>query len=212
MKSPQQQQVGVPVTAARGNDPPQPREGRYIAIVPQLAQAVDLEAERPYLLARARRMSDNAHDAHDLVQDAFVRALPALGQVTAGAHLRAWMLTILRRLHIDRVRRRAREPALQSIDELRGQDLMGQHPLVESAQPASLADLHELLGELSEVFRQVFVMHELQGRSYREVSKTLEIPLATVGTRLRRARNKLKDSLLARRQTCLNDEPSHPGK
>lgn len=171
------------------------RLGRGNAATPR-----DMDAELPFLVALARRLTGNPHDAHDLVQDAMVRALPALSSVTSGPHLRAWLITIVRRLHIDRVRRLAREPKSVPIDEAGVESLGGQEPDGDAEDAMGIEDVEAALGALPEAFRRVFVLHELEGRPYREIADTLDIPLATVGTRLNRARTKLR-ALLADRHS-----------
>lgn len=167
----------------------------YAAPLFDVATACELDAERPHLLALARRLSLNHDDAHDLVQDAIVRALPALGKVAAGSHLRAWLLTILRRMHIDQLRRVAREPEAVSIDDVR-EVLLCDAPVTERSETMNAKDIRAAIQTLPKAFRQVLVLRELEGRSYREISRSLHLPLATVGTRLSRARMKLRDLLV----------------
>lgn len=162
------------------------------------ATASEVDAERPHLLALARRLALNPHDANDLVQDAIVRALPALGKVAAGSHLRAWLLTILRRMHIDQLRRAARAPEAVPIEDVR--DVLASETATdEAADTTGAADIHVALRALPEAFQRVLVLHELEGRSYREIAEVLGLPLATVGTRLRRGRRKLRDLIAAQR-------------
>ena len=168
------------------------------ALLQGIASAADVDAELPYLRALARRLTLSPEDAHDLVQDAVVRALPALGKVRAGSHLRAWLITILRRIHIDGVRRSARAPQAIPIDEVNGGQLAIDDELTEPADDLT-DDLDQALTALPEAFRRVLVLHELEGCSYREISASLDIPLATVGTRLSRARLKLRSLLAAKR-------------
>lgn len=163
-----------------------------------LATASEVDAERPYLLALARRLLLNPQDAHDLVQDTIVRALPALGKVTSGAHLRAWLITILRRMHVDRLRRIARQPDAVSIDEVLD-TLVSDEPTSEATDTTATDDVRAALQAIPKPFRQVLVLHELRGRSYRQIARTLDLPLATVGTRLSRARLKLRREIVARR-------------
>lgn len=172
--------------------------GSFAVPLADLATATEVDAERPHLLALARRLVLNTHDANDLVQDAIVRALPALGKVAAGAHLRAWLFTILRRMHVDQLRRAARAPEAVSIDDLRDV-LASEGPTTEAADPRDADDVHTALRALPEAFRRVLVLHELEGRSYREIAEILDLPLATVGTRLSRGRLKLRHLLVAQR-------------
>jgi RNA polymerase sigma-70 factor (ECF subfamily) len=168
-----------------------------------LATASDVDIERPHLLALARRLALNAYDADDLVQDAMVRALPALGKVAIGSHLRAWLLTILRRMHIDQRRRAARAPEAVSIEDVRDDALASDGATAPAAADRETADdindVRAALRGLPEAFRQVLVLHEFEGRSYREIAQVLDLPLSTVGTRLSRGRLKLRDLVAAER-------------
>lgn len=166
--------------------------------VGESASAADVDGEISYLLSMARRLTRNRHDAHDLVQDAVVRALPVVTSVGRGAHLRAWLVTIVRRIHIDRLRRASREPRTVSIDEVCVEDTGAANDEVER-DPVDLDDVHAALTSLPEDFRKVFVLHALEGRPYREIAAALDIPVATVGTRLARARTKLRVLLSDRR-------------
>jgi RNA polymerase sigma-70 factor (ECF subfamily) len=164
------------------------------------AVADHIHDQLPYLRSLARRLTGNQADAHDLVQDALLRALPALGAVAAGSYLRAWLTTIVRHVHIDRLRRAAREPRSVSIDDAEVECLRCEAVVdVDPDDGMSIEDVEEALGALPEVFRRVFVLHELEGRAYRDIANALDIPLATVGTRLTRARLKLRTLLVAKR-------------
>jgi RNA polymerase sigma-70 factor (ECF subfamily) len=167
----------------------------------------DLHAELPYLLAVARRLTGNAQDAHDVVQDALVRALPALPGIGAGSCLRAWLVTIVRHVHIDRVRRVAREPKSVPIDALLAESLPSREPEPALDDAMGMEDVEAALVALPETFRRVFVLHELEGRPYRDIAAALDIPLATVGTRLNRARTKLRALLAERRRGAAAARP-----
>lgn len=163
-----------------------------------VATASEIDAERPYLLARARRLALSPADADDLVQDTIVKALPALGRVTTGSHLRAWLLTILRRVHVDRLRRVARQPEAISIEDVTDR-LVADAPVSEQVDTSRVDDIRSALHQLPTSFREVLVLHDLEGRSYREIAHALDLPLATVGTRLSRARVKLRRVIVALR-------------
>ena len=156
----------------------------------------EVDAELPHMLVVARRLTRNAEDAHDLVQDALVRALPASGAIVAAtaSNLRGWLTTIVRHLHVDRMRRAAREPLAVPIDETRIESVWTNDAASEPGdrEPMGMDDVEEALRTLPEVFRRVFVLHEIEGRPYREIAVALDIPMVTVGTRLNRARLKLR--------------------
>jgi RNA polymerase sigma-70 factor (ECF subfamily) len=177
---------------------------------PEPASPADLHAELPYLRAVARRLTGNPQDAHDVVQDALVRALPALHTIAAGPRLRAWLVTIVRHIHIDRVRRVAREPRSVPIDGFLADSLPSREPEPAADDGMGMEDVEAALAALPETFRRVFVLHELEGRPYRDIAGALDIPLATVGTRLNRARTKLR-ALLAERRDATGAAAQRPG-
>jgi RNA polymerase sigma-70 factor, ECF subfamily len=164
-----------------------------IAAVPNpgLGQLV-LEHQAP-LYATALRLCGSAADARDLVQDTFERALRSSDRFQAGTNLRGWLVTILHRLFIDRCRapgRQTVEPSL--VPELAAPE-PDEPPAWARITPERLA---EALAQLPEEFQSVYRLHALEGRSYTDIASALSLPKATVGTRLIRARRKLKALLM----------------
>jgi RNA polymerase sigma-70 factor (ECF subfamily) len=155
--------------------------------------ATEVGSLQKLLFARALGLARSHEDARDLVQDTFERALARRDQFVPGSSVRAWLLHIMRNLFIDRWRRRMRE---RSEGEPYG-DLAAPEP---EAPPPAWEDLEgeQIVGALVALappFREVMELRLVARRSYREISVALGIPTATVGTRLRRARNKLRDVL-----------------
>ncbi len=151
-------------------------------------------AHEPMLYAMALKLSGRPADARDLVQDTFERALKAWSTLPSGSNERGWVVTILYNLFIDQCRKRRREPLTQDVHET---------PVAapESGGPApawldiTSEQLSAALARLSDEFRTVYQLHAVDGKSYKEISTALGIPTATVGTRLIRARKKLRDLL-----------------
>lgn len=155
-------------------------------------------AALPTLRTFARRLGIGSREEEwDLVQDTIVRALSATAGITRHMSTQTWLTAIMRNLHIDRARRRIREPSHLSLDEAETDlDAMASC----SAIGARVADISLLLAALEALpheFRGPFESFTIQGLSYREVAKEYGISLATVGTRLHRARAKLKELLLS---------------
>jgi RNA polymerase sigma-70 factor, ECF subfamily len=141
------------------------------------------------LRAVALRLSKNATEAEDLVQDTLERALGALDQFQRGTNERAWLLSILHHLFIDRCRRLAREG---TVVELVAEALPA--PVTEEEPRwarVSQAEVDTAVGQLAPGFRDTWQRHA-EGQSYEEISAALAIPRTTVGTRLLRARKKLR--------------------
>ncbi len=143
----------------------------------------------------ARRLCGSAADAGDLVQDTYERALRRRAQYVPGTNLQAWMCTILHHLFLDRCRARSRGPTQAPLEELPAPE-----PVAEPAWAAlTRDDVVAALGRLEPDFRRVYELHTLEGVPYQEIAAQLGIPKATVGTRLARARRKLRDILMPRR-------------
>ena len=144
------------------------------------------------LLRHARRLTSQPSDAEDLVQDAYERALRAQRHYRYGTSPERWIHTILRRLFIDSVRRRRYfVPYEDGIHNLCPSD---EAPWWQSL---CTADVNRMLVKLPERLVEVFVRRELRGHSYRQIAIATGIPERTVGTRLLRARRKLRRLLLA---------------
>lgn len=156
-----------------------------------------LPAYEPGLLDVARHLCGDPSDARDLVQDTFERALRSAELPPSEERLRAWLFTILRNLFLDRCRRlRARADREEPLDPEVEESCPTPEPGPEPAWATITTDqLSSALGGLKEDFRRVYELHELEGRSYEEISRQLQIARPTVGTRLVRARHRLRELL-----------------
>jgi RNA polymerase sigma factor (sigma-70 family) len=152
-----------------------------------------IQAAISSLAALARRIGvRNSHDVDDLVQDTMVRALQARPG-DGVAHVEAWLATILRNLWIDDIRQRAREPRRVSLDDAGAADHLAS--LAFANDDIDVGSLGTLLQKVPKELRGAFVLYELEGMSYRSIAVELGIPLSTVGTRIARARSKLRELL-----------------
>jgi RNA polymerase sigma-70 factor (ECF subfamily) len=148
----------------------------------------------PALTAFAIRLCGDANEAHDLVQDTFERALRASSGQQPRSNERAWLFTILHHLFIDRYRRQARGPRHTSIDEI---DVAAAEPAPAPAWASvSVEEVKAALEELDPDFREVYRMHAIDGLGYAEIAARLGAPMSTVGTRIMRARRKLRALLM----------------
>jgi RNA polymerase sigma-70 factor (ECF subfamily) len=148
----------------------------------------------PMLYAMALKLCANPADARDLVQDTFERALKAWATLPEGSNERGWVVTILHNLFIDLCRKRKREPRTEDVHEV-----PVAAPEASPTAPAWLditpEQVRGALGSLGAEFRAVYQLHTVEGKSYKEIAAQLDIPIATVGTRLIRARRKLREIL-----------------
>jgi RNA polymerase sigma-70 factor (ECF subfamily) len=159
------------------------------------------------LYRTALRLTRQAEDAEDLVQETYLRALRALHQYQDGTNLRAWLFRILTNTFINQYRRRVRAPRSQSIDEVEGFYLY--HHLIDSGlQPATSEPEREVLERLADddiiqaledlplPFRQVVLLADVEGFSYKEIAAILNLKIGTVMSRLHRGRRRLQKTLL----------------
>jgi RNA polymerase sigma-70 factor (ECF subfamily) len=120
-------------------------------------------------------------------------ALRAWDRYSDRGNLRSWMVAILNNLFIDRCRKHRRTPRTEALD---GLELAAPEP---GAAPAwarvTAQQIDTALATLGPEFRRVYELH-VRGRSYDEIAAELRIAKPTVGTRLIRARKKLKEALL----------------
>jgi RNA polymerase sigma-70 factor, ECF subfamily len=153
----------------------------------------------------ARWLLRNDHDAQDAVQEACLRAYRAFDRFR-GADGRAWLLTIVRNVCYSQLRQGRREPPGEPFtDELHGATDDPGETRALAWRETNGELLRQALEKLPAEFREVIVLHELEGLAYREIAAVAEIPLGTVMSRLARARRKLAAELL----TLTTQEPPH---
>jgi RNA polymerase sigma factor (sigma-70 family) len=143
----------------------------------------------------ARWLTRNGHDAEDLVQAAYLRALKSFGGFR-GADGRAWLLAIVRNACYTWLeQKRARGPATAFVEEIHGVESHVMDPekllLREEDQRLVRRTVEHLPLEL----REVLVLRELEGLSYKEIAAIAGIPMGTVMSRLARARERLHQRL-----------------
>jgi RNA polymerase sigma-70 factor, ECF subfamily len=150
----------------------------------------ELVAQLPVLRARAAFLERSRTAAGDLVQDTLERALSNWFRFRAGTDMRRWLLAIMQNLFVDRCRKRkrARESAASDLPA----------PANDAGDPcdavhmARVPDAMALVGKLTAPLRETVRLVVLDGRSYREAAAQLGVPTPTVGTRMARARAKLR--------------------
>jgi RNA polymerase sigma-70 factor, ECF subfamily len=148
------------------------------------------------LQATALRLCGNPTDARDLVQDTYERGLRNLARFRPGTDVRAWLLTILQNLFFDRCRSRTRERHSDTpVEELAERLATPEADAAPDWASISPEQLLAALEKLPQEFRVTYRLHDIEGRSYNEIAEQLGIPKATVGTRLARARRKLRELL-----------------
>jgi RNA polymerase sigma-70 factor (ECF subfamily) len=143
----------------------------------------------------ARYLTHDRHDAEDAVQDAYLRALRYFGGFRGGDG-RTWILAIVRNSCQTLRRHRRRDALATEFDEEVHGEAAGAEETDAAALRGSARDsLLEALRRLPVEFREVLVLRELQGLSYKEIGEVAGVPVGTVMSRLSRARHRLQQLL-----------------
>ena len=147
----------------------------------------------------ALRLTANPSDADDLVQETMLKAYRAWDQYEKGTNAKGWLMTILRHAFINEYRRRTRHPENVDLDTIEPFAVFGE---VQDEDPQGaffdkIVDDEVLreIDKLPEAFRETLVLSDVEGMSYQEIAKILEIPVGTVKSRLFRARKVLQGRL-----------------
>ena len=153
------------------------------ALLPHLDAAYNL----------ARWLTGNDHDAQDVVQEAYLRACQFFGGFR-GTDGRAWLLTIVRNTCYTWLQRNRRYSSIPFDEEQHG--IAAETPADPVEQAEDRSALRRALEALPPEFREVVVLRELEGLSYREIAAVAGLAVGTVMSRLARARERLQRHLL----------------
>jgi RNA polymerase sigma-70 factor, ECF subfamily len=209
----------VRLTHVSGDDREDPRTKRVPGPEPMLAPAIDraldadvvslptaggdrerrafdrmVAAHLPALRTRAAQMCRGAGDPDDIVQDALVRAFRARDQMREVERARGWLLSIVTNTFLDSVRRRkVRSEVALEVEP-------AAPPAPDEEAPwahLGIEDVRAAVAQLPDDVRDTYRMFALEGRDYVAIAAALGVPKATVGTRILRARKRLRELLLA---------------
>ncbi|WP_211356839.1 sigma-70 family RNA polymerase sigma factor [Phaeodactylibacter luteus] len=150
----------------------------------------------------AYHLTYNEEDANDLVQETYLKAVRFISSYHAGTNAKAWLFRILKNAFINQYRKKSKQPTKVDYEEI-----VNYHD-EEDTNFSSYMDLREemfqgMMGDevtnainsLPVDFRVVLLLCDVEGFTYEEISKIVNIPLGTVRSRLYRARNLLKEQL-----------------
>lgn len=163
----------------------------HIACMSSWAES-EIAAQVPALKRYARLLTDNAHEADELVQQALLKAYEKAPTFKSGAPLKPWLIAILRNCFLANRRteqaRRTREAEYSALTS-HGVDQL------DPEQGAFVRDVAAAFATLSEEHRSVLHLIAIEGLAYREVAQALDVPIGTVMSRLARARSAIKGAL-----------------
>lgn len=149
----------------------------------------------------ALRLTGDPEQAQDLVQDTYLRALRYQHSFQTGTNMKAWLFSIMRNRFWDRLK--ARHTDEVSLDD----DSDGEFPLYERLRDGGVGPETEVLDRLATnevvkaveklppLHREIMILVDVEGFSYKDAARILDIPIGTVMSRLHRARQHLQREL-----------------
>lgn len=150
----------------------------------------------------AYHLTYNEEDANDLVQETYLKAYRFVESYNEGTNAKAWLFRILKNAFINQYRKKSKQPTQVDYEEI-----INYHDEEDSSY-SSFMDLREemfqdMMGDevttainaLPVDFRVVILLCDIEGFTYEEIAKIIDIPIGTVRSRLHRARNMLKERL-----------------
>ncbi len=150
----------------------------------------------------AFHLSYDEDDANDLVQETYMKAHRFIDRYIQGTNAKAWLFKILKNAYINHYRKRSKQPTRVDFE-----DIVSYHDSDDSKISGYL-DLREelfdsMMGDEVTIainglpidFRTVVLLCDIEGFTYEEISKIIDVPIGTVRSRLFRARNMLKEKL-----------------
>lgn len=164
--------------------------------------AVLIDRHKDRAMTLALRLTGNRQESEELVQDAFLRAYRSLDQFRGDAKFGTWFYRILYNLCLTKVSRRKGRPEQLDVSDERmldnilvdEEEATIQERMEEDEMQQMIAS--EIAG-MPEKFRTVLTLFYVQEMSYEEITAVLNQPLGTVKTNLFRARNLLRERVLA---------------
>ena len=141
----------------------------------------------------AIQLTRNRQDAEDLVQETTLRAYRYFHRFERGTNFKAWIMTIMRNLYINKYRKKLKEPVKVEFEEVENFISL---PEISGAQEEIFNEIiKSYITKLPEELRMVIALFYVDGFSYKEMAKIMSVPLGTVMSRLYTARQILKKQL-----------------
>jgi RNA polymerase sigma-70 factor, ECF subfamily len=148
------------------------------------------------LYSYALALSRNRVDAEDLVQETYLRAIPAVRRLRKESNIKSWLYTILRNIWLNQIRqpRVAIQMSGMDIDQLMPEFHV---PAVKDPHSSLITRLdqeqvRQAISQLPPEFREIILLREFEDLSYQEIAAVLNCPIGTVMSRLGRARSRLR--------------------
>ena len=149
------------------------------------------------LYSYALALSRNRVDAEDLVQETYVRAIPAVRRLRKESNVKSWMFTILRNIWLNQLRQRRVQIPGTDIDQIlptfRAPNAKDPQTLLLTSVDQD--QVRQAILRLPVESREVILLREFEDLSYQEIAGVLKCPIGTVMSRLHYAKKVLKEKL-----------------
>ncbi len=146
----------------------------------------------------ALKMTGDTDDAHDLVQETFLKAFRFFDKFERGTNCKAWLFRILKNSFINDYRKSSKEPDKVDYDDIqnfyeniKATDIKTQHAEADVFSKLLDDDISSAISSLPEDFRTVIILSDIEGFNYEEIADFIDCPVGTVRSRLHRARKML---------------------
>ena len=160
----------------------------------------------PQLYSTALRMTRNAADAEDLVQETMMRGYRSFETFEEGTNLRAWLYRILTNAFINRYRSKQRRPLETDLADVEDLYLYKRVASLENAAATLSAEdqfldlltddeVKSAVEDLPDTFKLPVILADVEGFAYKEIAEMLDIPVGTVMSRLHRGRKAMQKQL-----------------
>jgi RNA polymerase sigma-70 factor (ECF subfamily) len=142
-------------------------------------------------------LTRNQAEAEDLVQETYLRAIPAIDRLRADSNIKSWLFRILRNIWLNQLRKLRTYPPIVHIDAdgCAAADEPtdpGKHSYDAYVSKLETKQVRAAIEQLPTEFREIILLREFEELSYQEIAALLDCPAGTVMSRLARARSKLR--------------------
>ncbi|WP_213807493.1 sigma-70 family RNA polymerase sigma factor [Granulicella sp. dw_53] len=161
------------------------------------------------LYSYAMVLTRNHAEAEDLVQETYVRAIPAMAKLRDESNIKAWLFKILRNVWLNQLRKRRTGPQMVQTDMEDGSTVdivdTGKDSYDIYVSRMEEKQVRAAIEKLPTEFREIILLREFENLSYHDIASLLDCPAGTVMSRLARARSRLRvllSSIVTRSESC----------
>ena len=147
------------------------------------------------LFRHAMWLVRNRTEAEDLVQETLVQALQSFHRFTPGTNCRAWLVSILQHVRLNRLRKQGRTVIDSTLDERMANVVPFVPPIPDHVTDE---DMLLALQQIPPHHQEVILLCDVEDMTYKEIAAALEVPIGTVMSRLHRGRELLRTALTRR--------------